>query len=68
MPNGSSGLFYRENDAGAPEGRIRQVRREIEATGTYRHTSTELEFGARVAWRNSAKCIGRLLLAQPAGA
>ena len=53
-------LFYRENDAGAPEGRIRQVRREIEATGTYRHTPTELEFGARVAWRNSAKCIGRL--------
>ncbi|HEY3907737.1 MAG TPA: nitric oxide synthase oxygenase [Streptosporangiaceae bacterium] len=53
-------LFYRENDAGAPEGRIRQMRREIEATGTYRHTPTELEFGARVAWRNSAKCIGRL--------
>jgi nitric-oxide synthase, bacterial len=53
-------LFYRENDAGAPEGRIRQVRREIEATGTYRHIPTELEFGARVAWRNSAKCIGRL--------
>jgi nitric-oxide synthase len=53
-------LFYRENDAGAPEARIRQIRREIEATGTYRHTSAELEFGARVAWRNSAKCIGRL--------
>lgn len=53
-------LFYRENDAGAPEGRIRQVRREIDATGTYRHTQTELEFGARVAWRNSAKCIGRI--------
>jgi len=53
-------LFYRENQAGAPEGRIRQVRREIEATGTYWHTASELEFGARVAWRNSAKCIGRL--------
>ena len=33
---------------------------EIEATGTYRHTPAELTFGARVAWRNSARCIGRL--------
>lgn len=37
-----------------------QVRREIAATGTYTHTLDELEFGARVAWRNSARCIGRL--------
>ncbi|HEX8519976.1 MAG TPA: nitric oxide synthase oxygenase [Pseudonocardia sp.] len=37
-----------------------QVRREIAATGTYTHTVDELEFGARVAWRNSARCIGRL--------
>ena len=29
-------------------------------TGTYRHTPEELTFGARVAWRNSARCIGRL--------
>ena len=33
---------------------------EIAATGTYRHTGAELAFGARVAWRNSARCIGRL--------
>ena len=33
---------------------------EIAATGTYTHTPEELEFGARVAWRNSARCIGRL--------
>jgi nitric-oxide synthase len=37
-----------------------QVRAEIAATGTYTHTGAELEFGARVAWRNSARCIGRL--------
>jgi nitric-oxide synthase len=53
-------LFHTENLAGPPDQRIRQVRREIEATGTYQHTAAELEFGARVAWRNSAKCIGRL--------
>jgi len=36
------------------------VRAEISETGTYRHTPDELTFGARVAWRNSARCIGRL--------
>src|SRR5262249_25651756 len=35
-------------------------RREVQASGTYWHTPAELEFGARVGWRNSAKCIGRL--------
>ena len=29
-------------------------------TGTYWHTPAELAFGARVAWRNSSRCIGRL--------
>jgi nitric-oxide synthase, bacterial len=52
--------FHDENRAGTPDRRLRQVRREIEATGTYRHTPAELTFGARVAWRNSARCIGRL--------
>ena len=54
-------LYYTENpDAGCPEHRISWVRGEIELTGTYQHTSEELAFGARVAWRNSARCIGRL--------
>jgi nitric-oxide synthase, bacterial len=33
---------------------------EIDTTGTYWHTAEELAFGARVAWRNNARCIGRL--------
>ena len=53
-------LFHSENHAGAPYRRLREIRREIEATGTYRHTPAELAFGARVAWRNSSRCIGRL--------
>jgi len=53
-------LFHRENDLGPPDRRIWQVRREIEASGTYWHTPAELAFGARVAWRNSSRCIGRL--------
>ncbi|MBN9109675.1 MAG: nitric oxide synthase oxygenase [Pseudonocardia sp.] len=52
-------------DAAGPDAEPLAQRRaavldEIEATGTYRHTGAELAFGARVAWRNSARCIGRL--------
>ncbi|GHB80681.1 nitric oxide synthase oxygenase [Streptomyces xanthochromogenes] len=39
--------------------RLGQVVAEVDTTGTYRHTSEELAFGARVAWRNSSRCIGR---------
>jgi nitric-oxide synthase len=54
-------LFHDENPgAGASADRMRQVRAEIGADGTYRHTPAELEFAARVAWRNSSRCIGRL--------
>ena len=53
-------LFHSENRVGPPVRRLQHVRREIETTGTYRHTAAELEFGARVAWRNSSRCIGRL--------
>nr|WP_052847580.1 nitric oxide synthase oxygenase [Streptomyces avicenniae] len=40
--------------------RLRQIREHLEHTGTYRHTGAELQFGARVAWRNASRCIGRL--------
>ncbi|MFG2294479.1 nitric oxide synthase oxygenase [Streptomyces sp. NPDC048603] len=40
--------------------RLQQVRAQIDGTGTYTHTADELAFGARVAWRNSSRCIGRL--------
>jgi nitric-oxide synthase, bacterial len=53
-------LFHSETRAGPPDQRLRHVRREIAATGTYWHTPAELAFGARVAWRNSSRCIGRL--------
>jgi len=53
--------FHEEQPAaGDPAGRIRAVLAEIERTGTYEHTPAELAFGARVAWRNAARCIGRL--------
>ncbi|MFA9558541.1 nitric oxide synthase oxygenase [Evansella sp. AB-rgal1] len=40
--------------------RIQEIEREISSKGTYQHTFTELEHGAKMAWRNSNKCIGRL--------
>jgi len=45
---------------GDPGERLSDVRAQVERTGTYRHTATELQHGARLAWRNSARCIGRL--------
>ncbi|MBS8263996.1 nitric oxide synthase [Mesobacillus boroniphilus] len=40
--------------------RLEQVKGEINKTGTYIHTYEELEHGAKMAWRNSNRCIGRL--------
>jgi nitric-oxide synthase len=53
--------FHSENpEAGDRVARKAQVATSIAETGTYEHSSTELAWGARVAWRNSARCIGRL--------
>ncbi|MFZ9881284.1 MAG: nitric oxide synthase oxygenase, partial [Phycisphaerales bacterium] len=54
--------FHRENELGddACRARLREVRRDLERAGHYDHTPEELAFGARVAWRNHARCIGRL--------
>jgi len=53
--------FHAETNPAYPlRRRLRRVRAEIERTGTYVHTEAEVEFGAKVAWRNAARCIGRL--------
>ena len=39
--------------------RWREVEQEIADTGTYVHTFDELSYGARLAWRNSSRCVGR---------
>ena len=43
------------------DSRTEEIAAEIQATGTYVHTAEELQFGARLAWRNSNRCIGRHL-------
>jgi len=55
-------LCHREipDKLGSLRDRWAQVRREVAETGTYRHTRAELVFGARVAWRNSVRCVGRV--------
>ncbi|MDQ6418150.1 nitric oxide synthase oxygenase [Paenibacillus sp. LHD-117] len=40
--------------------RLASVREQLASTGTYEHTVDELTHGAKLAWRNSNKCIGRL--------
>lgn len=39
--------------------RINQIETQINLTGTYKHTNEELVYGAKMAWRNSNRCIGR---------
>lgn len=47
-------------DEAARKARWAEVRRALARQGWYDHTPEELAFGARLAWRNSARCIGRL--------
>lgn len=42
------------------EDRIEEIRIEIAETGFYEHNYEELAHGAKMAWRNSNRCIGRL--------
>lgn len=55
-------LYHAEMKTEATESkrRLKEVDRQIKKAGTYVHTPDELTFGARVAWRNHAQCIGRL--------
>lgn len=39
--------------------RWQEVNQLIETTGAYEHTLDELTYGARLAWRNSSRCVGR---------
>jgi nitric-oxide synthase len=55
------GQFFHEHGAAAALApRLAEVEREIGETGTYTHSYEELAYGAKLAWRNSTRCIGRL--------
>jgi nitric oxide synthase oxygenase domain/subunit len=40
--------------------RLEEIIESIKSTGTYELKETELCFGARTAWRNAPRCIGRI--------
>ncbi|MFB1083351.1 nitric oxide synthase oxygenase [Jeotgalibacillus sp. JSM ZJ347] len=54
--------YYKENgfNEAACEARLAEICLSIRQSGTYQHTSEELTYGAKLAWRNSNRCIGRL--------
>jgi nitric-oxide synthase len=55
-------LFYREHDQPEShlEARLAEVYQEYRRSQTYWQTPAELAYGAKVAWRNSTNCIGRI--------
>ena len=52
--------YFDESELQGLDTRLAQVEAEILLRGTYRLTEEELTFGAKVAWRNSNRCMGRL--------
>lgn len=48
----------------APTGRLsrrlEEVRAQLAHYGTYQQTTDEMAYGAKLAWRNNTRCIGRL--------
>ena len=52
--------YYKENNLQGLAERLEQVGSQIALRATYDLTEEELSFGAKLAWRNSNHCIGRL--------
>ncbi|XP_053625509.1 nitric oxide synthase-like [Plodia interpunctella] len=49
----------RENSEAYTE-RLKAVKAELKERGTYQLKTSELAFGAKQAWRNASRCIGRI--------
>ena len=52
--------FYKENKLSDLNQRVKEIENEISETGTYTLRNEELNYGCKLAWRNSNRCIGRL--------
>lgn len=53
--------FYQENSIfDGYQQRLDEISTQIAHYGTYEQSPEELAYGARVAWRNNTRCIGRL--------
>lgn len=54
-------LFLKKRfNSAAHETRWKQIEIEVKLSGGYQLNDLELIFGAKTAWRNSARCIGRI--------
>lgn len=52
--------YYQENKLANVDDRLSEIQNEIELSGTYTLRNEELNYGCKLAWRNSNRCIGRL--------
>lgn len=52
--------FLSRSGSQAHEQRLQEVEAEVAATGTYQLRENELVFGAKQAWRNAPRCVGRI--------
>ncbi|XP_066586894.1 nitric oxide synthase, salivary gland [Prorops nasuta] len=50
----------RRLNSDAHKARWESVQKEVVSAGSYQLTETELIFGAKLAWRNASRCIGRI--------
>ncbi|CAG5012022.1 unnamed protein product [Parnassius apollo] len=50
----------RRENSDAHIARLREVQKELAFKGTYDLKTSELVFGAKLAWRNATRCIGRI--------
>nr|XP_020655911.1 nitric oxide synthase, endothelial isoform X1 [Pogona vitticeps] len=56
-------LYYssmKRSESQAHLQRLQEVEQQIAETGTYQLQEAELIFGAKHAWRNAARCVGRI--------
>lgn len=52
--------YYEECQSDGLSQRLEEVENQLLMTGSYTQTPEELAFGAKLAWRNSNRCVGRL--------
>ncbi|KAJ8725465.1 hypothetical protein PYW08_003648 [Mythimna loreyi] len=50
----------RRENSEAHRARLEEVKNELKEKGTYQLKSSELVVGAKLAWRNATRCIGRI--------
>ena len=52
--------YYQETEQSGFELRWTEIENQIQETGSYTHSYEELDYGGKLAWRNSNRCVGRL--------